>query len=1080
MISRSPLQFRKKSLALAVSTLFFCSLSSAQDSIDGGDELDMAPGILLEEVVVFGVRASQAKAIDIKRGAANIVDAIVAEDIGKLPDLTITDSLQRISGVQITREANEGTSLNVRGMPQVLTTLNGEQFLSPWSITDVGANYSDIPAGMISGAEVHKSYSAGMLAGGISGTVNLKTFRPTELDKGWIGSLKVEAAQGQNSDTEFNADGTTSSRSPDTNISAFVGYNHEDRMGFTLGAFDSTTYAANYQISEDQRLAFLDEQGGTPGDPKDLNGDGDLVNDWYLMPAEFGARSNFMERDRQGVSLTLEAEINDYFSVKGDLFYTTMDQYDRGVKATFKGSSSALAYQEEDRYLVDGEVVYYADASQVPPGAIEAYGIQEETELYNVLQSDSVVREGATISYIDPQGNTQTRTLHTLSVANILSPEFMAYSTNTSNKTASINGSIQLDYTNQENLELTFRYVGAEAEMQVREAVLQQGSPAWLWLDDNQNGRKDRLNSFDVTVDYRGSIPSFGFDADLSSPDVLEYYQAYANGDTTDAKLNVFRMDGTFVFNFSEIWDSFDFGLRHGVREADNHRFHYITPTARYSTWNDPRVAESDRFRLREGNAVWQVMPEWLRYDYDKEFGELRNPAIGNLQDNGFGRDDLILFDDFGPIDGFGGGVMALSPAQWDDPLAFMDRLYPGTRTQINPSYDYSVKETSVSAFAQMNFNNEEGIFGIPFQGNFGMRIVQTDREVIKSVLPDELNLFNSIGSPGAQRIAIVSDKERTNHSFTDVLPSLNVNFYPQEDLVARFGMARTISRNDLNNVGSGLALTYQTCNKTYIDENGNRVPETTTTPEGIVINEEVSCVSGGSDLGRPGLEPWLADVYNTSVEWYFDENAIVTAGLFLINIDTSVEVSQVQREFTDADGVDRGNRANVWVAENVRASDLYGLEVGYRQPFKTLPGFLSSTGMEFNYTYSESSSKSKDIEGDSLPLPSNSKHQTNLILWYDDDELNVRLAYNWRSKEYLGNVQLNTNEAPLSLGNWLEPTGYLDLSVNYWFNDHFGMFFNGINLTEEHRISYSQFEGQFHSMWAQERRFSAGVTLKL
>src|SRR5690625_7299589 len=82
-------------------------------TVNDTDEQDMG---LLEEILVRGVRASQARAIDIKRDSANIVDSIVAEDIGRLPDITITDSLQRVTGVQISREANEGTSLNIRGM----------------------------------------------------------------------------------------------------------------------------------------------------------------------------------------------------------------------------------------------------------------------------------------------------------------------------------------------------------------------------------------------------------------------------------------------------------------------------------------------------------------------------------------------------------------------------------------------------------------------------------------------------------------------------------------------------------------------------------------------------------------------------------------------------------------------------------------------------------------------------------------------------------------------------------------------------------------------------------------------------
>lgn len=1075
----------KKSLPLAIGCIFLSLSGYAQDGPTDlyGINLDElgSEGILLEEVVVWGVRASQAKAIDVKRNSSNIVDSIVTEDIGKLPDLTITDSLQRITGVQITREANEGTTLNVRGMPQVLTTLNGEQFLSPWSITNVGANYTDIPAGMISRVDVLKSAGASTLDGGISGIVDLQTYRPTEMETGWMGTVKIEGSRGEESDFEYRQDGSIATRSPDTNLSIFTGYNHNDRWGFTLGGFRSSTYAANYQMYEDQRLAFLDQQGGTPGDPLDLNGNGDRENDWYLVPAEFGARSNFVERDREGISLSVESKIGDRFSVKGDLFYTRMDQYDRGVRASFKGQSSALAYQEQDRYLVNGEYVYYAPGETVDPSAQEAYNAQEPTELYNVLQPGSVIGHGLDFSYLDRNGVNQSRTLYPVLVAEITSPEFQAYSTNEIDRTAALNASLLVEYTNQQNLEVQLRYVKAEAEHQARRAELQQGSPAWLWLDADRNQRKDRLNAFDVTVDYRGEVPAFQFDDNLSSPDLLQYYQAQAGGETTNAKLDVLRADVTYIFENMANLETLDFGFRHGVRRADHYQFHYVTPTARYSTWNDPRVDLQDRYRLREGNAIWQRQPEWRRYDYELEDSNLINPEIGGMQPNGFSRDSVITFNQFGPISGFENGVSALNPATWDAPLAFMDRLYPGTRTVVDPSYDYSVNETSLSTYAQLNFNSEEGFFGVPFQGNVGVRVVRTEREVTRSVIPEVLDRTNSIGYSGAQQVAFVSGKETIDHSYTDLLPSLNLRFTPMDDLVARFSMSRTTSRNDLNNVGSSLSLQYQPCNKTELDENGNPRTVYTVTPDGASIPEVVSCVSGGSDTGSPDIKPWRADVYNTSLEWYFNENAILAAGLFLINVGTSVETTQEQRSFADADGVDRGHVANIDVSRNVGASDLYGLELGYKHPWSFLDvPVLDKMGMEFNYTYSESSSNDRDIEGKAFPLPSNSKHQTNLILWYDDQQLNVRLAYNWRSAEFLGRVPLNTNETPLSLGNWIEPTGYLDLSVNYWLTERVGLFFNANNLTETHRVSYSQFESQFHSLWAQERRYSGGITIKL
>lgn len=1075
----------KKSLPLAIGCIFLSLSSFAQDEQTDlyGIDLDQlgSEGILLEEVIVWGVRASQAKALDVKRNSSNFVDSIVPEDIGKLPDLTITDSLQRITGVQINRVANEGTSLNVRGMPQVLTTLNGEQFLSPWSITNVGANYSDIPAGMISRVDVLKSASAETLAGGISGVVDLQTYRPTQMETGWVGTLKVEGSRGEESDFEYRADGSIKTRAPDSNLSIFTGYNHDNRWGFTLGGFLSNTYAANYQMHENQRLAFLDEQGGTPGDPLDLNGNGDLVNDWYMVPAEYGARSNFIERDREGVSFSVETMIGDRFSVKGDLFYTRMDQYDRGVRASFKGQSSALAYDEQDRYLVNGEYVYYEPGDTIDPTAEDAYRPQEDIDLYNVLQPGSVFGNGYDFSYLDRNGVSQSRTLYPVTVAEITSPEFQAYSTNEINRTASLNGSVLVEYTNQRNLEVQVRYVKAEAEHQMRQAQLQQGSPAWLWMDLDRDQRKDRLNAFDVTVDYRGEVPSFAFDRNLSSPDLLQYYQATAGGQTTNAKLDVARTDLTYIFEGMDNLETLDAGVRYGLRRADHYRFDYVTPTARYSTWNDPRVDPQDRYRLREGNAIWQRQPEWRRYDYELEDSNLIDPNIGGLEDNGFSRDSVIVFREFGPIHGFEDGVSALSPATWDTPLAFMDSLYPGTRTAVDPVFDYSVDEASLSTYVQLNFNSEDGIFGVPFQGNVGLRVVHTEREVTRSVVPEVLDRTNSIGYSGFQQMAFVAEKETFEHSYTDLLPALNIRFTPMEDLVARLSMSSTTSRNDLNNVGSGLSLQYQPCNKTELDENGNVRTVYTVTPDGTSMPEMVSCVAGGEDTGSPYIDPWRANVYNTSLEWYFGENAMVGAGLFLINVGTSVEATQEQRSFEDADGVDRGHVANVNVSRNVGASDLYGLELGYRHPWTFLEvPVLDKMGVEFNYTYSESSSNEYDIEGKAFPLPSNSKHQTNLILWYDDQALNVRLAYNWRSEEFLGRVQLTTNETPLSLGNWAEPAGYLDLSVNYWVTERLGLFFNANNLTETHKVSYSQFESQFNSLWAQERRYSGGITLKL
>lgn len=1068
---------RKKALALAISSALISMVAHAQEQQAGPAA---SPDETVEEVVVKGVRASQAKAVDIKRNNVNIVDSIVAEDIGKLPDTTITDSLQRVTGVQIKREANEGTSLNIRGMPQVLTTLNGEQFLSPWNITDVGANYSDVPATLIRGVDVYKSQSASAIAGGISGVVDLKTIKPLSMKEGWTGSLKLEASQGSLSKKEIKKDGTSGTRDPDDNESFFVGYKNDDhRIGANLSGFRSTTYNANYSTFVNSQFAFLDKQNGTPTDPLDLDGDGDKVNDWYLAPESYGVTSSFVTREREGGSFSIEAGVTDNLTLRGDAFYTRMDQYERGVEASFGGKNNAFAYDVNGSPIAP-EGTYGPDYHQ--PVGVNGQAMADEN-LYNTLVNGSEFSDGSEFTYVDKDGVTQTRQIHALRVAKLLSPEFLSHSRNKINRTGALNTNFQADYDNQDNLKASVRYIYAKAEKQYREASLQQGSPAWLWVDEDTdadgnrlyNG-KDPIHPYPLTVDYSGKFPSFSYVGDVSDASQLANYQAGAKGNNTEATLNVLRADVNYAFD-GDIIASADVGIRHGVREAKYNEFYYVTPTGRYD--DDQRIPITKRNQLFTGNEIWQRYPDFRYYDYNRELQALRDAG---LVDNGFRANDpaITVFNDFGPFKGFENGVAALNPAAWDNPLDFMNRLYANgdmkVRTVDDPAYSYQVKESSTSAYFQLNLDDSQGLWGIPYKGNVGVQILSTDREVLRNKVPEVLDVYNSIGYKDYQKLAFVYDEEKATRSFTQTLPSLNLNFFPLDDVIVRLGAAKTTSRNDLKNVGSGLNLWYTQCNKT--DENGNRVM--IRDGNGRLVGDNVTCVGGGSDYGNIDIKPWSANVYNLAAEWYFDENAIIGVGLFQIDIATSVQNFQERRSFVDADGIDRGNTGTVWGSKNVGASSLHGLEFGYKQPFTFLPGVLSSTGIEANYTYSKSESTDVDIQGNVLPLPSNSKHQSNLILWYDKAGLNVRLAYNWKSAEYDGVRGLNFSGAPVQMASWVEPAAYLDLSVSYWVNEHLSFNLNGTNLTEESRKSYSQYRDQLQSIWVQERRFSAGVTFTL
>jgi hypothetical protein len=92
----------------------------------------------VEEIVVTGIRESLNKARDIKRDATQFVDAIVADDIGKLPDRNVAESLARVSGVQVDRGIAEGTSVSVRGLRQNVYLFNGRQIIDPTGRGGIG------------------------------------------------------------------------------------------------------------------------------------------------------------------------------------------------------------------------------------------------------------------------------------------------------------------------------------------------------------------------------------------------------------------------------------------------------------------------------------------------------------------------------------------------------------------------------------------------------------------------------------------------------------------------------------------------------------------------------------------------------------------------------------------------------------------------------------------------------------------------------------------------------------------------------------------------------------------------------
>jgi len=141
---------------------------------------DTGKAVELEKLTVTGVRASLESAQEIKQNSMPLVHSILAEDIGKFPNLTAADALQRVPGVQVGRTNGEVSTVLIRGLPNLGTTLNGNEIFTG---TSRGVALQDIPAELVAGVDVYKSTTPDKLEGGIAGLIDIRLRKPLDFDK---------------------------------------------------------------------------------------------------------------------------------------------------------------------------------------------------------------------------------------------------------------------------------------------------------------------------------------------------------------------------------------------------------------------------------------------------------------------------------------------------------------------------------------------------------------------------------------------------------------------------------------------------------------------------------------------------------------------------------------------------------------------------------------------------------------------------------------------------------------------------------------------------------------------------------
>jgi len=274
---------------------------------------------------VTGFRGSLGAALETKRNETGIVDAIVAEDIADFPDLNLAESLQRIPGVSIDRQAGEGRRVTVRGLGGDFTRvrINGMEALTTNGGSDASGStnrsrafdFNTFASELFNQLVVRKSQSASVEEGSLGANIELKTAQPFDYGAGWTGSASAQASYNDLSeDVGPRLAGLLSYTDPSETWGALVSVAYSDRTireeGFSTVRFDD--------------FGTFGSVGGVPCVGSPLPGDCETLHDAYYARIPRYGRLDY-EQERLGVTGSLQFRPTDRTTLSLDGLYSKFD-----------------------------------------------------------------------------------------------------------------------------------------------------------------------------------------------------------------------------------------------------------------------------------------------------------------------------------------------------------------------------------------------------------------------------------------------------------------------------------------------------------------------------------------------------------------------------------------------------------------------------------------------------------------------------------------------------------------------------------------------------------------------------------
>ncbi|WP_020412847.1 TonB-dependent receptor [Microbulbifer variabilis] len=494
----------------------------------------------------------------------------------------------------------------------------------------------------------------------------------------------------------------------------------------------------------------------------------------------------------------------------------------------------------------------------------------------------------------------------------------------------------------------------------------------------------------DWSWDLSSGTAEIDTSADLGDPNTYPLYDWFSSHWTSsEDDENYYQLDVSIDMDYGWL-TSLDVGLKY--------RDHEINRRITKQSWDDDNLPCPT---INWGGVEGACYPWWPNDSFHTDPN---------------GVPDTIDILSSGPLDNIIGGVKVPNFAylEFEKLKEFLYETYGDPTVIVERDQDYRIGEEVTAAYVQQNFTSAT------LRGNFGVRAVKTKQyartyDNIDGVLQDEPNIRDS--------------------SNTDFLPSANIAWDINDDLVMRAALARVVARVNYDDLGGSESIHAPLPGATVRD--------------GFAGNSE--------------LEPYKADQFDLGLEWYFDDASAMGVTLFRKDIASFVinGSSLVTREID-------GDTWNVNMSMPVNGTDAtaQGAELFVQYAFDNGFGVLA------NYTYTDTELANLDLEsGETIKteIAGTSKDQYNLSVYYENDLFSVRASYNYRSAYadgYSNGVNTFTDEYD-----------QLDVNASYSLMENLTLTASIINLTEEKVDRYWGEENRVLGSSYSGRRAYMGLT---